>query len=109
MLALSRALVLRPRLLLIDELSLGLAPKLVSQLLDMVTRINGRGTAIVLVEQSANVALGVVQRAYFMERGRVQFDGPAAALLARHDLLRSVFLNPPEPDLGDDVLQPNGA
>jgi ABC-type branched-subunit amino acid transport system ATPase component/MFS family permease len=92
MLALSKAFMLQPRLLLIDELSLGLAPKVVSQLLGMVRRINEAGTAIVLVEQSVNVALSLVQHAYFMERGEIRFDGRAAELLERGDLLRSVFL-----------------
>jgi ABC-type branched-subunit amino acid transport system ATPase component/MFS family permease len=92
MLGLATAFILRPRLLLIDELSLGLAPKVVGELLDMVRRINEEGTAIVLVEQSVNVALSVVEHAYFMEKGEVRFDGRAADLLARPDLLRSVFL-----------------
>ncbi|HEX9888668.1 MAG TPA: MFS transporter [Nitriliruptorales bacterium] len=92
MLALSKALMLEPRLLLIDELSLGLAPVIVSQLLDMVRRINGEGTAVVLVEQSVNVALSLVDHAYFMEKGEIRFDGPAMDLLGREDLLRSVFL-----------------
>jgi ABC-type branched-subunit amino acid transport system ATPase component len=92
MLGLATAFILRPQLLLIDELSLGLAPKVVGELLDMVRRINAEGTAVVLVEQSANVALSVVEHAYFMEKGEIRFDGPARSLLARPDLLRSVFL-----------------
>ncbi|MDQ6747291.1 MAG: MFS transporter [Candidatus Dormibacteraeota bacterium] len=92
MLGLSKALIMRPRLFLIDELSLGLAPKVVGELLTMVRRINAEGTAVVLVEQSVNVALSLVQHAYFMEKGEVRFDGSAAALLRRGDLLRSVFL-----------------
>jgi ABC-type branched-subunit amino acid transport system ATPase component len=92
MLGLSKALMLRPRLLLIDELSLGLAPIIVAQLLDMVRRINADGTAIVLVEQSVNVALSVAEHAYFMEKGEIRFDGSAADLLGRADLLRAVFL-----------------
>ncbi|MDQ1713099.1 MAG: branched-chain amino acid transport system ATP-binding protein livF [Frankiaceae bacterium] len=92
MLGLSQALILSPRLLLIDELSLGLAPKVVGELIAMVQRINAAGTAVVLVEQSVNIALSVVEHAYFMERGEMQFDGPARKLLARKDLLRSVFL-----------------
>lgn len=92
MLGLSRALILRPRLLLIDELSLGLAPIIVEQLLGMVRRINADGTAIVLVEQSVNVALSLVDHAYFMEKGEIRFDGPAQDLLHRTDLLRAVFL-----------------
>lgn len=92
MLALSKALILRPRLLLIDELSLGLAPVAVERLLGMVRRINAAGTAIVLVEQSVSIALDVVDHAYFMEKGQIQFDGPASDLLVRDDLLRAVFL-----------------
>jgi len=92
MLGLSKALVLRPRLLLIDELSLGLAPVVVGQLLDMVRRINADGTAVVLVEQSVNIALNLVEHAYFMEKGEMRFDGRADDLLARDDLLRAVFL-----------------
>lgn len=92
MLALSKALLLKPRLLVIDELSLGLAPVIVGQLLDMVRRINATGTAVVLVEQSVNIALNLVDHAYFMEKGEMRFDGPAQDLLARDDLLRAVFL-----------------
>ena len=92
MLALSKALMLRPRLLLIDELSLGLAPVVVGQLLEMVRRINAEGTAVVLVEQSVNIALNLVEHAYFMEKGEMRFDGRSSDLLARDDLLRAVFL-----------------
>ncbi len=92
MLGLCKALILRPRLLLIDELSLGLAPIVVGQLLDMVKEINSEGTAVVLVEQSVNIALSVARHAYFMERGEIRFDGPADELLQRGDLLRAVFL-----------------
>lgn len=92
MLGLSKALILRPRILLIDELSLGLAPVIVGRLLDMVREINARGTAVVLVEQSVNIALSVANHAYFMEKGQIRFDGPSQDLLARGDLLRAVFL-----------------
>ena len=92
MLALAKALIVRPRVLLIDELSLGLAPSVVGELLGTVRTINQQGTAVLLVEQSINVALSLADRAYFMERGRVQFEGAGAALLERDDLLRSVFL-----------------
>ena len=92
MLGLSKALMLRPRLLLIDELSLGLAPVIIGQLLDMVRAINDEGTAVVLVEQSVNIALSLVQRAYFMEKGEIRFDGRSEDLLERDDLLRAVFL-----------------
>jgi ABC-type branched-subunit amino acid transport system ATPase component/MFS family permease len=92
MLGLSKALILRPQLLLIDELSLGLAPVIVGQLLEMVRKINATGTAVVLVEQSVNIALSLVDHAYFMEKGEMRFDGPAQQLLERDDLLRAVFL-----------------
>jgi ABC-type branched-subunit amino acid transport system ATPase component/MFS family permease len=92
MLSLGKALILKPRLLLIDELSLGLAPLVVGQLIEMVQRINDAGTAVVLVEQSVNIALGLVDHAYFMERGEIRFDGAASDLVDRPDLLRSVFL-----------------
>jgi ABC-type branched-subunit amino acid transport system ATPase component/predicted MFS family arabinose efflux permease len=92
MLGLSRALILRPRLMLIDELSLGLAPVIVAQLLEMVREINTTGTAIVLVEQSLNIALNLVDHAYFMEKGEIRFDGRSRDLLRRDDLLRAVFL-----------------
>jgi ABC-type branched-subunit amino acid transport system ATPase component len=92
MLGVSKALIMKPRLLIIDELSLGLAPIIVGQLLDMVRRINATGTAVVLVEQSVNIALSLVDHAYFMEKGEMRFDGAASELLARDDLLRAVFL-----------------
>jgi ABC-type branched-subunit amino acid transport system ATPase component len=93
MLALSKALILQPRLLLIDELSLGLAPKVVGELLALVRSINAKGTSVVLVEQSVNVALSLAEHAYFMEKGQVRFDGRTEDLLARPDILRSVFLS----------------
>jgi branched-chain amino acid transport system ATP-binding protein len=93
MLALAMAFLARPRVLLIDELSLGLAPVVVGQLLPVVRRLAESGVAVVLVEQSVNVALTVAQRAYFMERGRIRFSGATAELLERPDLLRSVFLS----------------
>jgi ABC-type branched-subunit amino acid transport system ATPase component len=92
MLGLSKALMVKPKLLVIDELSLGLAPVIVGQLLEMVKQINAAGTAVVLVEQSVNIALNLVEHAYFMEKGEMRFDGKAADLLARDDLLRAVFL-----------------
>jgi ABC-type branched-subunit amino acid transport system ATPase component len=92
MLALAKAAILRPRLLLIDELSLGLAPAVVSTLLDRVTDLRDAGSTVVLVEQSVNLALSVSERAYFLERGTVRFSGAGEELLGRHDLLRAVFL-----------------
>lgn len=92
MLTLAQAFIARPKLIMIDELSLGLAPKLVDQLLDSVKSMHARGVTIILVEQSVNIALTVAQRAYFMEKGEIRFSGPADELLGRTDLIRSVFL-----------------
>jgi branched-chain amino acid transport system ATP-binding protein len=98
MLTLGMAFISKPRLLMIDELSLGLAPAVVTQLLEMVRRLRDEGTTVILVEQSVNVALTVADRAYFMEKGEVRFEGPAAELLNRPDLLRSVFLRAASPE-----------
>jgi branched-chain amino acid transport system ATP-binding protein len=92
MLALSQAFIAKPRLLMIDELSLGLAPVVVEQLLQIVRDIHAGGATVILVEQSVNVALTVAERAVFMEKGEVRFSGPTAELLDRPDVLRSVFL-----------------
>ena len=92
MLALSKALILRPKLLVIDELSLGLAPMIVGQLLELVKRLNKEGMAIVLVEQSVSIALNLAEHAYFMEKGMMRFNGSSQSLLDRTDLLRAVFL-----------------
>jgi ABC-type branched-subunit amino acid transport system ATPase component/ABC-type branched-subunit amino acid transport system permease subunit len=98
-LAVGMAFIAEPELLIIDELSLGLAPVIVEQLLEIVRQVNAKGTSIILVEQSVNVALTVADRAYFMEKGQVRYSGPTADLLERGDILRSVFLEgtaPPE-------------
>ncbi len=92
MLALSQAFLMKPRLLMIDELSLGLAPAVVDMLLDIVRRINAQGTTVILVEQSVNVALSIARRCVFMEKGEVRFDGPTSQLLEHREILRSVFL-----------------
>ncbi|MEY4362246.1 MAG: hypothetical protein RL391_1552, partial [Actinomycetota bacterium] len=93
MLALAMSFVMRPRVLLIDELSLGLAPVIVGQMLPIIRRLADDGVTVVLVEQSVNVALTVAERAYFLERGEIRFAGPTAELLNRPDILRSVFLS----------------
>lgn len=94
MVALAQAMMTKPRLLMIDELTLGLAPKVVGELLEAVRAINASGVTVILVEQSVNVALMLAERAFFMERGRIMFDGPTSELIGRSDLLRSVFLRP---------------
>jgi len=92
MLTLGQAFLSKPRLLMIDELSLGLAPAVVEQLLEIVKAIAKTGTTIILVEQSVNVALTIAQRAVYMEKGEIKFSGPTAELLASPDVLRSVYL-----------------
>jgi len=92
MLTLGQAFIAKPKLLMIDELSLGLAPVIVEQLLEIVEAIHAQGTTIILVEQSVNVAITVAKRAVFMEKGEVRFDGPTAGLLDRPEILRAVFL-----------------
>lgn len=92
MLGLAMALMHDPEILLIDELSLGLAPTVVQQLLGVVDRLKAAGQTMIIVEQSLNVALAIADRAVFMEKGRIRFEGPAAELLARDDLARAVFL-----------------
>ena len=92
MLALARVLLHDPEILLIDELSLGLAPTVVQDLLLVIERLQEQGQTIIIVEQSLNVALSVADRAIFLEKGQVRFEGPAQELLERDDLARAVFL-----------------
>ncbi|MDQ1382035.1 MAG: hypothetical protein QOJ71_2754 [Actinomycetota bacterium] len=91
MLALARVLMQDPEILLIDELSLGLAPVVVQRLLELVDRLRARGQTMVIVEQSLNVALAISDRAIFLEKGAVKFEGDAQELLDRDDLARAVF------------------
>jgi ABC-type branched-subunit amino acid transport system ATPase component len=92
MLGLAMALMHDPEILLIDELSLGLAPVMVESLLGVVDRLKANGQTMIIVEQSLNVALALAERAVFMEKGRICFEGPSADLLEREDLVRAVFL-----------------
>jgi ABC-type branched-subunit amino acid transport system ATPase component/ABC-type branched-subunit amino acid transport system permease subunit len=96
MLALGQALLCRPKMLLIDELSLGLAPTVVADLLEVVRALAASGVTIIVVEQSVNVATAISNRAIFMERGRVRFSGPTPDLSQQPQLLRSVFLRAAE-------------
>ncbi|MBV9484979.1 MAG: ATP-binding cassette domain-containing protein, partial [Frankiaceae bacterium] len=93
MLSLAMSLMTRPKLMLIDELSLGLAPAIVARLLDVVRELVATGVTVVIVEQSVNVALEVAERAIFLERGSARFSGATADLLDRPDVLRSVFIS----------------
>ena len=92
MLGLAMALVHEPEVLIIDELSLGLAPTVVQQLLEIIDQLKAAGQTMIIVEQSLQVALAVADRAIFMEKGQVKFSGPTAELLERDDLARAVFL-----------------
>ena len=91
MLAMGRALMGRPRLLLLDEPSLGLAPFLVKDIFSIIRDINKQGTTILLVEQNAHMALGVANHGYVLETGRVTLDAPAAELL-RNDEVKKAYL-----------------
>jgi branched-chain amino acid transport system ATP-binding protein len=92
MLALGRALMLRPRLLLLDEPSLGLAPRVVQEFFRIVRAINQReGVSVLLVEQNAALALGLADRAYLLETGRVVLAGPASEI-RKDDAVRRAYL-----------------
>jgi branched-chain amino acid transport system ATP-binding protein len=91
MLAIARALVARPKLLMLDEPSLGLAPQLVRIIFQVIREINQAGTTILLVEQNANMALQVAHRAYVIEVGKIRMEGPAAELAAS-DEVRKAYL-----------------
>nr|WP_300142380.1 ABC transporter ATP-binding protein [Propionicimonas sp.] len=88
MLAMGRAMMARPRILLLDEPSMGLAPLLVNEIFDIITKINESGTTILLVEQNANKALQVADRAYVMETGRIVLSGDATELSKTEDIKR---------------------
>jgi ABC-type branched-subunit amino acid transport system ATPase component/predicted MFS family arabinose efflux permease len=92
MLALAAVLTRDPEILIIDELSLGLAPIIVERLVEIIRQLNADGLTIVIVEQSLNVAAAIAGRAVFLEKGHVRFEGDMATLLERDDLARAVFL-----------------
>jgi len=91
MLAMGRALMAKPRLMMLDEPSMGLAPLLVEQIFDIIKELHAAGTTILLVEQNAQMALSVADRAYVLETGRIVMEGQAAALL-EDDKVRSAYL-----------------
>ena len=91
MLAIGRALMAKPRLLLMDEPSMGLAPVLVEQVFEIIQTINAQGTTILVVEQNAAVALSIAHRGYVLQDGHIVMQGPAASLLA-HDDIRRAYL-----------------
>ena len=91
MVALGRALVAKPELLLIDELSLGLAPVVLTEIQRMIGVLAERGMTMVIVEQSLDMAASIAERAYFMEKGEIRFEGDIAEIMRRGDLARAVF------------------
>ena len=91
MLAIGRALMAGPRLLLLDEPSLGLAPRVIGQIGEVITEINRQGTSVLLVEQNATMALGVAHEAYVLDVGEVSLSGQAQQL-ARTDEVRRLYL-----------------
>jgi len=92
MLALAKAIVVEPKVLVIDEFSLGLAPVVVGGLMELVRRLNDRGSAVLLVEQSVNVALSLVDRVYMMEKGEIIAEESAAELAGDPERVRSLML-----------------
>ncbi|MHB8467406.1 MAG: ATP-binding cassette domain-containing protein, partial [Acidimicrobiales bacterium] len=91
-LGLAKALLLEPKLLCVDELSLGLAPIAVEGLLDAVRRIRETGVTLLLVEQSLNIAAHLCERSVFLEKGQVRFEGYTQELLTNNSIARAVFL-----------------
>jgi branched-chain amino acid transport system ATP-binding protein len=109
MLAIGRALMAEPRLLLLDEPSLGLAPRVVGQIADVIKEINNQGTSVLLVEQNAEMALEIADSAYVLELGRVSLSGSVAEL-RRSDEVRRLYLGDatsgPTVDLEQGVARP---
>ena len=91
MLALARGLMAKPKLLLLDEPSLGLAPIIVQQLFEVIQRIRARGTTILLVEQNAHMALSVADRGYVLETGKLMLEGKPSELLDNEEV-RAAYL-----------------
>lgn len=89
MLAMGRAIMAKPKLLLLDEPSMGLAPLMVKQIFNIIEQINKDGTTVLLVEQNANMALSIANRAYVIETGRIEISGTAAELQASEEIKKA--------------------
>lgn len=89
MVAVGRALMAKPKLLLMDEPSMGLAPVLVQQNFEIIEQINDAGVTVFMVEQNANMALSIADRGYVLQTGRIVLDDTAAALVANEDLRKA--------------------
>jgi branched-chain amino acid transport system ATP-binding protein len=96
MLAIGRALMQDPKLLILDEPSLGLAPLLVQEVRDIIVEINQQGTSVLLIEQNANMALSIADYGYIMETGKMVMDGDPAKLLRDEDV-KEFYLGPRSP------------
>ncbi|MBM9617479.1 ABC transporter ATP-binding protein [Streptomyces zhihengii] len=108
MLAIGRALMAAPKLLLLDEPSLGLAPLMVERIAEVVREINAQGTSVLLVEQNAAMALALADEAYVLDVGEVRLSGPAGEL-ARTDAVRRLYLGEDPGAAGDGAATPAGA
>ena len=104
MVVLAQALVSQPRFVLVDELSLGLAPVVVQRLVPVIQSVAASGVGVLLIEQFANVALGLAETAYVLERGRIHYHGTAQRLKDEPELLQSAYLLR-EVDSGGDALE----
>jgi branched-chain amino acid transport system ATP-binding protein len=103
MVVLAQALVSRPQIMIVDELSLGLAPIVVKGLVPTLEEVARSGVGILLIEQFAHVALGLANTAYVLEGGRIRYHGTAAELKSQPDLLRSAYLMRGQPTAGNDA------
>ena len=92
MVVLAQALVSRPKIVLVDELSLGLAPVVVKRLVPTLEAVAASGVGVLLIEQFAHVALGLAKTAYVLEGGRIRYEGPAQKLKDEPELLHSAYL-----------------
>ena len=104
MVVLAQALVSQPRFVLVDELSLGLAPVVVQRLVPVIQSVAASGVGVLLIEQFANVALGLAETAYVLERGRIHYHGTAQRLKDEPELLQSAYLLR-DVDSGGDALE----
>jgi branched-chain amino acid transport system ATP-binding protein len=108
MLVLAQGLVSRPKFMLIDELSLGLAPVVLQRLIPRIRTVAESGVGVLLIEQFATVALGLAERAYVMEGGRIRFSGQASELREKPELLESAYLLRGSIEGGEKIKQTTG-
>jgi branched-chain amino acid transport system ATP-binding protein len=109
MLVLAQAIVSRPRILLVDELSLGLAPIVVKRLVPTIESIAASGTGVLLIEQFAHVALSLANTAYVLENGRIRYQGTAEELKNRPEVLHTAYLTPEDEDPSETDDATDGA